>query len=123
MQFNQLQLAAMAKVGKSMALADGKLEKEELMVMAAGFAEFGIHGDDFKLILSLADSMNPEQMLSTLSNLNIEQKKFVCGFLSTIMIADGEIDESEEKLWQLTSMFANFPTMTIKEASDYWRTH
>ena len=123
MELNRLQLAAMAKVGNLMAMADGKFEHEEALVIAAGFADFGIDGDEFQLILGLAESMKPEAMLSILANMNIEQKKFVCGFLSTIMTSDGDIDESELKLWQLTSTLADFPTMTINEASEYWRSH
>lgn len=123
MNFNKLQLTAMAKVGKLMLMADGKVDQEEISVISVGLAEFGISGSELNSILELSDTMQPETMLSILSSLSTEQKKFVCGFLSTIMISDGDIDDSELKLWQLTSTLAGFPTMSIREAAEYWRTH
>lgn len=123
MNFNRLQLAAAVKAGKAMAAADGRLSNEECEIIAVGLAEFGVTGSETELILALADAMEPTNMLSILSSMTMEQKKFVCGYLSTIMVCDGDIDESEMKIWQLTSTFAGFPTMTITEANEYWRTH
>lgn len=123
MQLNRLQLAAAVKAGKAMAAADGILDPEELEVLAIGLREFGIHGAEAGLIESLADAMEPANMLSVLSSMNEDQKKFVCGYLSTIMVCDGDIDDSEMKLWQLISTLAGFPTMTIAEANEYWRSH
>lgn len=123
MQFNNLELAAVLKVGKSMVLADGKVEEEEMKVLSLGMAEFGVTPDHLKTLLGLADAMNTATMLTTLASLNDSQKKFVCGFLATIMACDGDIDDSEVKLWQLTSALCSFPTMTIAEATEYWRTH
>lgn len=37
------------------------------------------------------------------------------------MLSDGDIDDSELKLWKLTCALANFPTMTIGEAIEFWR--
>lgn len=123
MELNRLQLAAAVKAGKAMAAANGRIDPEELKVIAIGLQEFGIAGDETKLILSLADAMEPATMLATLAAMNDDQKKFVCGYLSTIMICDGDIDDAEMKLWQLTSTLAGFPTMTIAEANEFWRTH
>ena len=67
--------------------------------------------------------MTPATMLATLAALDDNQKKFVCGFLATIMVSDGDVDDAEVKLWQLTSSLAGFPTMSMAEAVDYWRTH
>lgn len=123
MQFNNLQLSAVLKVGQCMAAADGKIEHEELKVLAVGMAEFGVAEDHLKLLMALAEAMTPATMLSTLSALSNDQKKFVCGFLATIMVSDGDVDDSELKLWQLTSTLCGFPTMTIEEAHKFWATH
>lgn len=123
MEFNRLQLAAAVKAGKAMAAADGKIDDNELMVIAAGLQEFGIKGKERDLILSLADAMEPANMLATLAAMNNDQKKFVCGYLSTIMVSDGDVDKSEMKLWQLISTLAAFPTMTIAEANEFWLNH
>lgn len=123
MQFNNLELAAVLKIGHAMVNADAKVEKEELNVLFTGMAEFGVDENHLKMLMALADAMSPSTMLATLAALNESQKKFVCGYLATIMISDGDIDDSEVKLWKLTSSLAGFPTMSIKEASEYWVNH
>lgn len=123
MQFNNLELAAVLKVGHSMVMADGKVDPNELTVLFTGMAEFGVSEEHLKMLMALADAMTPSTMLATLAALNESQKKFVCGYLATIMISDGDIDDSEIKLWQLTSALAGFPKMTIEEANQYWINH
>lgn len=39
------------------------------------------------------------------------------------MAVDGEIADSEIELWRLISTFAELPTMSISEATDFWRNH
>lgn len=123
MTFNNLQLSAILKVGICMVNADGKVEQEEMKVLAVGMAEFGVQEAQLKFLMTLADAMTPATMLATLSALDENQMKFVCGFLATIMISDGDIDDSEVKLWQLTSTLCGFPTMSVAEAAEFWRTH
>lgn len=123
MQFNNLELSAVLKAGICMVNADGKVEDEELKVLFTGMIEFGVDENHFKLLHTLADAMTPSTMLATLSALDDNQKKFVCGYLATIMICDGDVDDSELKLWQLTSTLAGFPTMSIHDAAEYWMTH
>ena len=123
MQFNNLELAAVLKVGYSMVQADGRVDQEELKVLATGIAEFGVDSDHFQMLMGLADSMTPSNMLAILSAMTESQKKFVCGYLATIMICDGDIDDKEMALWTLTSALAGFPTMTIQEANEYWCKH
>lgn len=82
MQFNQLQLAAMVKAGKTMALADGKNQENELLVIISGLKKFGVSKRDFDAILELSEIVNPTDMLSILSKMGNEQKKYVCGYLA-----------------------------------------
>lgn len=120
MQFNQLQLAAMVKAGKTMALADGKIEENELLVISSGLMKFGVSKRDFDTILELSDAVSPTDMLSILSKMSYEQKKYVCGYLAAIMASDGDVDDSEVKLWCLISQLAGFPEMTLAEAGAFW---
>lgn len=53
--------------------------------------------------------------------MNQEQKKYVTGYLATIMAADGEIADSEVTLWRLISTLANLPAMNIGEAITFWK--
>ena len=120
MQLNKLQLAAMTKVGKAMILADGKVQGKESEVGALGLQKFGLNNADFEDVLLLSDSLKEIDMISILSSMNYEQKKYVLGYLVSIMASDGEADESELKLLNLISDLADFPSVSLREAAEFW---
>ena len=123
MQFSAKEMAAILKAAKMMAMADGMMTSDEKNVIKRDLASFGIKIDTLESIAieHKADNMEGCEIISTLSNMTIEQKKYACGYLAAVMVADGEIDEKEQKLWSLLSLLANFPTMTIGEAVTYWQ--
>lgn len=123
MEFSGKELSALVKMGVAMAAADGKLADEEKAAIVLGMAEFGLDEEAVKAHLALAKSMTPVQALSILTAMDISQQKFATGFLATVMVSDGDIDDSEVKLWQLVCTLCGFPTMTIAEAVEFWRTH
>lgn len=123
MEFSGKELSALVKMGVAMAAADGKLADEEKADIALGMAEFGLDEEAVKAHLALAKSMTPVQALSILTAMDTSQQKFATGFLATVMVSDGDIDDSEVKLWQLVCTLCGFPTMTIAEAVEFWRTH
>lgn len=123
MEFSGKELSALVKMGVAMAAADGKLADEEKAAIALGMAEFGLDEEAVKAHLALAKSMTHVQALSILTAMDTSQQKFATGFLATVMVSDGDIDDSEVKLWQLVCTLCGFPTMTIAEAVEFWRTH
>lgn len=123
MEFSGKELSALVKMGVAMAAADGKLADEEKAAIVLGMAEFGLDEEAVKAHLALAKSMTPVQALSILTAMDTSQQKFATGFLATVMVSDGDIDDSEVKLWQLVCTLCGFPTMTIAEAVELWRTH
>lgn len=123
MEFNIIELTATLKAGIAMVNADGKVMEEELKVLNLGMLEFGVSQEQYKQLLELGQAMSTATMFSTLSAMNDSQKKFVCGYLASIMVSDGDIDDTEVKLWKLTSTLAGFPTMSIAEACAYWSNH
>lgn len=123
MEFSGKELSALVKMGVAMAAADGKLADEEKAAIVLGMAEFGLDEEAVKAHLALAKSMTPVQALSILTAMDTSQQKFATGFLATVMVSDGDIDDSEVKLWQLVCTLCGFPTMTIAEAVEFWRTH
>lgn len=120
MKLTAIQLAAILKAGKAMVLADGKIEPEEMSVLTQELRNFNVPSQDVTKLLELGDEMSPSAMLATLSGLDTHSQKYVAGYLATIMVSDGDIDDNETKLWQLTCTLAGFPTMTLQEALDYW---
>ena len=123
MIFSSKEMAAILKSAKMMALADGVMTSDEKDVIKHDLESFGIKLDTIESIAieHKADNMEGAEVITTLSNMTIEQKKYACGYLAAVMLADGEIDENEKKLWSLFSMLADFPTMTLGEAITYWK--
>jgi len=122
MRFSGKEMAAILKSAKMMAFADGAMTSDEKDVIKRDLASFGIKLDTIESIAieHKADSMEGAEVITTLSNMTTEQKKYACGYLAAVMLADGEIDDNEQKLWSLLSMLADFPTMTIGEAISFW---
>ena len=120
MQFNGIQLAAILKAAQLMSIADGKTEKSEVEFIASEFNSFNVDKDQFAAILKAAEVMEAEDMVKALSSLDSSQKKYVCGFLAVIILSDGDVDESEVKMWQLLCTMCKFPTMTVKDAMAYY---
>lgn len=121
MTFNGKQLAALVKMGVSMALADGRLADEERITIVMELASFGVTEDQAAGLLDAAQSMEASEALSVLSNMTQEQKKYATGYMAVVMAADGNIADDEVKLWQLVSTLCSFPTMSIREAYDFWK--
>ena len=116
MIFNGLELTAILKMAKAMAVADGKLESVETAVMTKELVRFGVTPDDLKLMLSAVDDIEASQATIVIAAMDQEQKKYVASYLGLIMASDGNIDENELALWRLVSTVCGLPTMSIGEA-------
>lgn len=125
MQFSRKEMAALLKAAKLMALADGKMSDDEKDVIKADLGSFGVKLDTINSILleEEANKMDGSEVIATLSTMSLEQKKYACGYLATVMVADGKIDDKENLLWCLISRLADFPTMSIGDAVLFWNNH
>lgn len=125
MTFNGKEMAALLKAAKMMALADGNMTSDEKEVMVVDLKSFGVQLDTLQSVAieHQANSMEGAEVISVLSNLSMEQKKYACGYLAAVMAADGNIDEKELELWSFISLLAGFPRMNIDEAISFWQSH
>ncbi len=125
MKFSGKEMAALLKAAKMMALVDGKMTNDEKGVMKADLGSFGVKLDTLQSLAleATADKMEGAEIISTLSAMSEEQKKYACGYLAAVMMADGVIDKKEEELWCFFSLLAGFPTMNIAEAISFWQSH
>ena len=121
MTFNKLEFIAMLKIGKAMVTADGKIEKNELTMMTAVLMSFGVSPSDLRELLDLSDAMDATTALGIISGMTDSQKKYVCAYLANIMVADGDVDATEEALWKLTTALCDLPIMTVGEAVKYMK--
>lgn len=123
MNYNGKELAALVKLGLAMAQADGHVSETEKLAIAAELTNFGVQGTSAQAIIAGAALIDAADALATLAVMNDSQKKYATGYLAAIMAADGEIADSEVKMWQLICTLAGFPTMNINEALSFWTNH
>lgn len=125
MRFSQEEMVAILKLAKLMAVADGKVTDEERACIFSDLGSFGVPANSLQstLLEKLADSMEPAKAVTIVAKMTTEEKKYICGYMAAVMIADGNIDAKEQALWVLVSALASFPGMTIAEAVDFWQKH
>ena len=123
MEYKGIELSAIVKLANAMVMADGKVANEEIAAMSIELAKFGVDGNAAKSIIGAADAMEYGHAVAVVAAMNLEQKKYVTGYLAFIMAADGEIAASEVSMWQLLSTLAQLPTMTVAEALLFWNNH
>ena len=123
MKYSGIELSAIVKLANAMVMADGKVANEEIAAMSIELAKFGVDENAAKSIIGAADAMEYGHAVAVVAAMNLEQKKYVTGYLAFIMAADGEIAASEVSMWQLLSTLAQLPTMTVAEALLFWNNH
>lgn len=123
MKYTGIELSAIVKLANAMIMADGKVANEETAAMSIELAKFGVDENAAKSIIGAADAMEYGHAVAVVAAMNLEQKKYVTGYLAFIMAADGEIAATEVSMWQLLSTLAQLPTMTVAEALLFWNNH
>ena len=123
MKYTGIELSAIVKLANAMVMADGKVANEEIAAMSIELAKFGVDENGAKSIIGAADAMEYGHAVAVVAAMNLEQKKYVTGYLAFIMAADGEIAATEVSMWQLLSTLAQLPTMTVAEALLFWNNH
>lgn len=123
MTYNGKQLTALLKMGIVMASADEKFADEEKEALTRELASFGVTAEQAMGLTLLAKDMEPDEAISILSEMSEDQKKYATGYLAVIMVSDGEITESEKRVWQVVSTLCSFPTMSLGDALKFWTEH
>ncbi|HBH09104.1 MAG TPA: hypothetical protein DDX40_06870 [Rikenellaceae bacterium] len=120
MTFEREQLSAIVVLAIAMSVADGRVAQNEVNAISLELANLNDDPKDAPLVMTLAKTMGQDRALSIIRQMNLNQKKYVTGFLASIMAADGNIDDSEIKMWSLISYLADLPPMTVGEAITFW---
>ncbi|MBQ7057583.1 MAG: TerB family tellurite resistance protein [Bacteroidaceae bacterium] len=116
MHFTGQELAAVMKLAIAMVSADGHSSEKEMEVVKNELKRFGASVDQMLALTREAQQMQPDVAISIISNFDFERKKYVASYLAVIMIADGEIDDKENALWQMASFICNLPEMNVMQA-------
>lgn len=116
LQFSRKELVAIIALADTMIKADGKIDPREQMTFALEMTRLGARQDNWSDLLADSQKIEPEVIISTISSLGNESKKYVAAFLTTLMAVDGNIADAERKLWNMVSILCKLPTMSVKEA-------
>ena len=116
MIFTNQELAAILRLAHAMANADGKVTQDETDVIVHEMARLGVAPNNAKLIAGIGEQMPYSECCQIVSNMTADEKKYVTAFLGTLICVDGDIDDSEMKLWAFISSMCDLPTMNILEA-------
>ena len=107
MIFTNQELGAILKVATIIAGVDGNVAEEEKVLMAVELMRF---------IGKEAANLNLTEACVIISKMTNDEKKYVTAYFGTMICADGNIEESELKVWSLISSICNLPKMSIDEA-------
>lgn len=111
-----IELSAIANLAVRMAHADGHMDASELDVIANGFEYFNVPLEQAKSLILMAMAAKEEDAITIVSAMTREHKAFIAAWLAAVVIADGVIDEREQKLLNYYSHRCGLPSLTIEQA-------
>ena len=111
-----IELSAIANLAVRMAHADGHMDASEIDVIANGFRYFGVPLDQAKHLILMAMAAREEDAITIVSAMTPEHKTFVAAWLAAVIVADGVVDEREQKLLSYYGRRCGLPSLTIEQA-------
>ena len=111
-----IELSAIANLAVRMAHVDGHMDASEIDVIANGFKYFNVPQEQAKPLILMAMAANEEDAITIVSAMPNEHKAFIAAWLVAVVIADGVIDEREQKLLNYYSRRCGLPSLTIEQA-------
>ena len=111
-----IELSAIANLAVRMAHADGHMDTSEIDFIANGFKYFNVPLEQAKPLILMAMAANEEDAITIVAAMPSEHKTFIAAWLAAVVIADGVIDEREQKLLKYYSRRCGLPSLTIEQA-------
>ena len=106
--------SAIIKVANLMAMADGRLDAQELLFCSAIFKRLDATQTD----ISNAGQMENTEALSIISSMQSHEKRLVVAILGGVMIADGKIEGTEKALICLITAICGLPEMSLADVKE-----
>ncbi len=106
-------------IARAMVLADDEVVVNEMKALATGMSMIGSTPEELMDFENSNESFEPSDAVTHIAGFNSEKKEFVCAFLGTLIVVDGDVDANELRLWGLTTYFCDLPTMSISDAMEY----
>lgn len=117
--FNGAELVALINVGVAIAAADGNTTDDEFGVLSQLLVGLNVSPEQAEVLIKESTQIKAPAAVAILSAMSTTQKKFATGFLAKVILADGDIDDNEIKIWKVISTICHFPTMSMNEAIEY----
>lgn len=111
------QMTALVKLMKLIMSADGVIEESEIKYLALELNRFNVPASHLEGILKLSDEMEFSEAIAIISGLDSTHKNYVTAALGAMIAADGDVDDSEIKIWSLISALCDLPTMNVRQAA------
>lgn len=103
--------AAIVVLATMMIKADGRTDPKEIDLSLIFFNKLSVGSK----ALNLSKTMTPSEALLIVNKMTLEEKKLVRVILSTILAADGEMDDRELAILTTVSLVANIPQVLPDE--------
>ena len=103
--------AAIVVLATMMIKADGRTDPKEIDLSLIFFNKLSVGSK----ALNLSQTMTPSEALLIVNKMTLEEKKLVRVILSTILAADGEMDDRELAILTTVSLVANIPQVLPDE--------
>ena len=122
MNFTGFQLSAMTALAVYASASDGHIDKDELKIISAHLASLtqdvtiaeAVIGEAARLTISY------DEAIATVSTMSLEQKKYFCGFIASVIMSDRKITNEELEFWVNITIAADLPRMTLDEAFTFF---
>ena len=112
--FTSQEKSAIIKVANLMAMADGHLDVQEVVISSAIFSKLNATQSD----ITNARQMENQEALNIISSMQPHEKRLVVAILGSIMIADGKIEGTEKALICLITAICNLPEMSLADVKE-----
>lgn len=121
MRLESVELAAILSAAMTMMTSDGKSASQEKDLFTDELKFFQVSHEDALTYIRAAGKMTRRETVEILKSMSDHAKKYACGFLAAVLLADGDATEEEMQTWREFSVSCKFPVMTMGEALDFWR--
>lgn len=116
MFFTHSELIAITRMALYISGADGKHHQKETNAITSELRRFGVGHEECASIITRSLMMSFDEAVQTISDFNMEEKRYVTAFLGVLIMVDENIAPAEMDMWRKISSKCNLPTMTLQDA-------
>lgn len=117
MQYTGIQLSAITSLALLASASDGECDDSEMRIIFGHLGAYVPDEDQRKDLIAVALTIPFAEATAVVRQMTISQKRHFCAFIGVIILADGNITNSELEFWKNLSYAADLPIMSIQDAA------